>query len=376
MRIGQINQSTSGLLNSGGWQLIEDKLFSTAATSHTFSGLDGDTDQEYRLVSRIVNGHTPESIGVYLRPNNDTGTNYGWQYLCGKSTIASANRYTTEVGLLLFLYGITALNSSSLSDTILYAQSGSVRTAITKVAEDISGTTVSDVLSLGTSWNNTLDNITSLTVTASQTDGLGVGTHLFLFKKNLLGTEASSGIRTGDLNIQGAINTGEFQKIYQNTLATAATSVTISGLDGDTDVLYELRMRLVNGYNGASTQGISINTDTANNYGYQYLYAISTTTTSVRNTSAAGLFLFGAAGALNEKSLSKILLYAKSGYIRAGINELTSGIATTTINMALLSGVDWNNTADNITSLTVVSAQSLGLGIGTVIELWALRKKL
>jgi len=373
MRVGKLNQSTSGILNAGVYQLVEEKILTEAATSVTFSNLNGDVDQEYRIIGRFVNGYNGGE-NLRIQPNNDTGANYGYQNISGINTTIAAAR---DSGLVSHnIARCEALNDLSLSDTIIYAKSGYVRTFLSKYCSGISGTTVNGIYLSGGSWNNTANNITSLVISASQANGLGIGTHLFLFKRNLLGTEASSGMKTGDLNIQGSLNCGVMQKIYQTTLASAATSVTISGLDGNTDTLYELRARIVNGYNGACGIYLRPNNDTTDtHYGGQKIYG-SDSSAAANHNSGAAYYFNGGFSTLNQLSFTNCFMYSKSGFIRVWINTGAEAISGTTVGYADLFGNVWNNTADNITSLVLFATQASGLGVGTTIELWALRKKI
>ena len=61
----------------------------------------------------------------------------------------------------------------------------------------------------------------------------------------------------------------------------------------------------------------------------------------------------------------------KSGFKRH-VNMVTNDDAngTTIITTAARAGI-WSNTADQITSMTVLSSQTNGLAVGTVIELYA-----
>ena len=195
-----------------------------------------------------------------------------------------------------------------------------------------------------------------------------------LFKRNLIGADAPVGIRTGTLNVQGKVTAGEFQKIYQTTLAAAATSVTISGLDGNTDVLYEVRARVITGAGGGGNEQVRPNNDAVDgNYGYQTLTGTNTTVGAARSTLTGMIFADG--NSAGDVSFATMLLYAKSGYVRTSITQATNRIAATTVTNIKLIGNSWNNTADNITSIVIPTAAANGLGIGTVIELWALRKK-
>jgi hypothetical protein len=151
-------------------------------TSLTISNLDGNTDEEYQLICKIINNNNSQSMGYYLRPNNDTGSNYGQQYIEGISTTPSAARQTTnnafEIG---YDNGINKINFAKL---YLYAKSGYLRIIIHQYSENIVTTTVGNVNLSGQVWNNTVDNITSLVLFGSATNGLGVGTVIELWRKS------------------------------------------------------------------------------------------------------------------------------------------------------------------------------------------------
>lgn len=335
--------------------------YGVAQTSITISGLDGDTDEEYLLITRLKSDYVG-SVAYYLRPNNDSGSNYGYQLIYGENTTIGAARGTSNN---MELGATDATNILSFSKHLIYAKSGYVRTALLEMSAKISGTTVSVVELSGQSWNNTVDNITSLVILSSQINGLGVGSRIILLKKIKLIT--NTGLKTGNLNIQGNIK-GTWQKIYETTLTEAATSHTISGLDGNTDVIYRLRCRFVNGYSGTTVYELRPNNDSGANYGYQFLRGDNTIVSAFRNTIDYYIFLT-IGTALSQISMSNLLLYAKSGYLRTGISQQADKISTTTVTATSLFGHVWNNTVDNITSLVILADQTNGLGIGTYIIL-------
>lgn len=152
-------------------------------------------------------------------------------------------------------------------------------------------------------------------------------------------------------------------------ITTATSSVTFSSLNGNTDEIYEIRARIVNNFAGGTNTYILPNNDTGTSYGYQYVYGTNTTTSAGRSTAASGIYLAQNA-ATNDLSQGSGFLYAKSGYVRTHINNHSLGAATTTITGLMMFGNCWNNTADNITSLVIVSNQASGLGVGSVIELY------
>lgn len=148
-------------------------------TSYTFSDLDGDTDEEYRLICRQVGGVAGSWNKLIF--NADAGTNYGYQYLGGASTTvtASRNSYTSIIGSR----NTFASGEVGMFDYLLYVKSGYIRTGLVKSTIGIATTTVTEISTIGVSWNNTADNLTSIQVHGDATAGLGTGTHLFLFKK-------------------------------------------------------------------------------------------------------------------------------------------------------------------------------------------------
>lgn len=159
------------------WQLVEEKNLTEAATSVTFSGLSGNTDEMYMLNARIINGYNGGSV-VIVRPNNDTGANYGIQQL---SAVNSSIGAYGGGGEEYFYGGYCAAQNQLVNLTmLLYAKSGYVRTVINPVAQTISGTTVEGYYFRAQSWNNTNNEITSIVVSSN---GLGAGTYIALYKK-------------------------------------------------------------------------------------------------------------------------------------------------------------------------------------------------
>lgn len=359
MRYGTLDGKIDGI-----WQVAYDSgTLTEATTSLTISGLNGDVDKEYELYSFVKNGYNGAQV-VSIKLNNDSTANiYGVQWMAGNNTSALAERATHN--RLLALSTPSALNDITWISTKIQAKSGQVRTALSQIAYEISGTTVGTVGSEAGSWNNTADNLTSIVVTASQANGIGAGSRFILLKK----VDASSGMRTGIL--QPNEIKGCWKRVYDNTLTGAATSVTVSGLTGNTTPILRVRARIVNGYNGGIELFLRPNNDSGSNYGRQRLGGASSTVSATRHTSNTAIFLATAA-ALNELSQTDLVLYAKSGNVRTTVDSFSQGIAGTTINSVQVSGQSWNNTADEITSLVVLADQANGLGVGTHIEVDAL----
>jgi hypothetical protein len=88
-----ITGNISGEIN-GTWTVVHDSgEFSSAVTSYDITGLQGDTDIEYQLITRVVNGYAGANT-IRFRLNSDSGSNYGIQNMLGESATASAARYT------------------------------------------------------------------------------------------------------------------------------------------------------------------------------------------------------------------------------------------------------------------------------------------
>lgn len=333
-------------------------VLTMTANAVTIIGLDGDTDSEYQLLCYLIDDTT---VGDYkLTFNSDTGNNYGYQHISGISSSAAAVRDTSEA---YWHIGQTSTDDYlCFSTTTIKAKSGYLRTGITKYAYDISGTTVTGVILRGQSWNNTADNITQMVITPTA-DNINVGSRIILLKK----VTATDGIKTGELDIKGKVY-GTWQEVYSTTLTEAATSVTISGLTGDTDVLYRLRARGVSNTGVSAGNSLRLNNDTtANICGYQYIQGVNTSVEVQRGT--ANFIPCCAFTAADQVSLNESIIYAKSGYVRTALTEIAHSISTTTVSNISLWGNSWNNTADEVTSMTITSGTADGIDIGTTLTL-------
>lgn len=172
------------------------------------------------------------------------------------------------------------------------------------------------------------------------------------------------------LNVVGPCKTGIDQIIYRNTLAAAATTITITGLDGNTDLQYYLACRIVNGYAGSLIYTLTFNSDTATNYGYQFLYGANTTLTASRST-FAGIII---GGADNQNEISNVdgIIYPVSGSERCMIlTDNRAANVAATISRYDSSSQAWLDTSNNITQIVITASQTNGFGIGTMINLWA-----
>jgi hypothetical protein len=363
MKIGNITGSIDSL-----WQVEYDSgELGSGTTSITISDLDGNTAEEYILIYRIIGGTTTPTVSQYeLTFNNDTSSNYGVQWFFATSSTVTATRNTSIDHIPLS--NTSSDNTKRVFGIIpIYAKSGDERTATLIFEDGVTTTTVNRVNAQGASWNNTADNITSMEITATQSNGIGTGSRIILLKK----VNETSSMQTGDLEVQSdAKIDNAWEKIYENTLSSAASSVTISNLTGNTDILYKL---IIRGISAEDTNyfRVRINNDSGTNYGYQTLLGINTTYSAARNTANA---IWGIANTVDtdDISMGEFLIYAKSGYERTILSKTLSNISGTTINRAGIWGEVWNNTSNEITSLVISALVASGLNSGTHIELWRL----
>jgi hypothetical protein len=201
-----------------------------------------------------------------------------------------------------------------------------------------------------------------MAVTASA-DNINVGSRIILLRK----VSATDGTQYGQMNIKGIVKYA-WQEVYKTTLASAQTSMTISNLLGNTDILYRLKVRAVSGIANNNFY-VRPNNDTGGNYGNQILTGNNTTVAAARDTSETYFWLTNTAdNDANEIADSEMIIYAKSGYIRPAIVTSSEKITGTTVTQSNLYGQAWADTTNQITSMVVTSGDN-GLGIGTAITL-------
>jgi hypothetical protein len=159
----------------GAWVRVGSQILGSATNIVTFSGLDGDTAVCYYLSSQIKAASATGDIKINL--NNDTGNNYGYQRLTATNTTVAAARATPSC-----LYGgVTGTNAYfSQHNTLLFAKQGFIRPAITQTINDITGTTVTALWSLGQSYSVTNTKITEIDITTT-TNNFDIGSQFDLY---------------------------------------------------------------------------------------------------------------------------------------------------------------------------------------------------
>jgi hypothetical protein len=326
----------------------------------TGSILNGDEDGWYTIIIRHISGGADD--WCMMRLNNDSGANYGFLGIQGVSTAVNSIANTGRT----FLYpggGSTSTNESVFSVVKLYAKSGSVRLVNTLGATKIAGTSVDQITTMGQVWNNTADNITSITFLSINPNCLAVGTRIIILKSNNFTNGTPTGV------ITTPYIKGSWVRVGSSVLGSSASSVTFSGLDGDRDVLYYLSSSI----KAASATGdikINLNNDTGNNYGYQRLTATNTSAAAARATPSC---LYGGVTGTNAYfSQHNTLLFAKQGFLRLAITQTINDITGTTVTAIWTLGQSYNVTNTNITEIDI-AVTSNNFDTGSQFDIYALR---
>ena len=218
--------------------------------------------------------------------------------------------------------------------------------------------------------------------------GIGFALALFtagLFAVTVSGTfnTFSSGtlLKSSDINanfatlkaaIEGIPSQPSMRLIYETDTTISQQQINISGLDGNTDMVYQIKLRMI-GNSGPSNLNVLLNGDiTSTNYETQDIYAGGTGTPGMSQlTSNLGLTCGGLGNGL--VSSCNMELIAKSGSSRLAMAVLNQQVSGTSMAYTRYAGSIWNNSSSNITSITIYSSIANGIGAGSHIEVWARR---
>lgn len=178
-QIAQIYNSGSGTEGLG-----DDITIPTATltgddpvASYTFSGLDGNTDETYKIVGTVNHAITGSSNTI-IHLNGDTSSNSYYQQFLAYGTTESAGR-GTRTGPVIGYTGSVGYYTSTV--TLISAKSGKPRLVDAQWLGDATGTTIGYIGKESCVWNNSDDNISSIVV---DPDGwIGTGSKITLYKK-------------------------------------------------------------------------------------------------------------------------------------------------------------------------------------------------
>ncbi|KKN52574.1 hypothetical protein LCGC14_0611260 [marine sediment metagenome] len=196
--------------------------------------------------------------------------------------------------------------------------------------------------------------------------------------------EAATIASQGSLATMSAITSGidvaalQGRLVYDNTLAANATSVTLSGLSGDTDKEYFIvakwvRNGALNG--GGGNFGVQCNGDTGvSNYGWETIYNATGGGNNATGWNDHTWFMLwmGRADTDGYLSMGYGHLLAESGYERMLIGQMLRQIDPTghTTHSLYSMGCTWWNSVDEITNLQFLGEDATSMKIGTHLLLY------
>lgn len=154
---------------------VADVTISTATTSVDFTGLNITKDSEYMLVSDINNTSASASTFNLYANSNTTATNYYQQYVSANSTSVTANRANTPE----FSQANNAQKSLSIA-TIKLTNNGYFTFQSNNTL--LYSSTVPILYNQYGTSTFTATSITQLTVTASVTNAIGIGSRFQLYR--------------------------------------------------------------------------------------------------------------------------------------------------------------------------------------------------
>ena len=160
-----------------GLELVEYKLVTANSTQQTFNSLDGNTDGQYKLKARLKNNSGSTSVYSW-RPNNVT-TNQQFQRLL----VTGTSTPSASTGSVLAIHALNA-SVTGIADYDIYARANPNSVASGRFYAGFSYDTTPALKHYGGDWNDTSANITSIVINSDQTNGIGDGSELWLYKYN------------------------------------------------------------------------------------------------------------------------------------------------------------------------------------------------
>jgi len=360
MKIGSIEGMVDGL-----FQVVYDSgVLSSASTSFTVSNLEGNTAEEYMIIYKVVNNYNGVNT-VYVRFNGDTGANYGRQNFFGTGTSPYAIRRTGQT-IWHLLYN-TTLDYTSFGVLKMTAKSGIPRLGKTIIGESMTGTTPTYVEGCSFVWNNTADEITSMTFGATGTDGIGVGSQFIIVKKVQI-----DATKVGDIEPQGKID-GAWELIAEtNVGASGDDIINFTSLEGDTACIYRIIAYHIQYAGGSGGVFLRLNFDSSANYGRIEMKSTNAAI-SVLSSSGSGFMEALSWGGADSLNFCDTYIYVKSGYERLAVSQFIFNCAGEDVETVGLGAGIWSNTADEVTSITLsASASADMMAEGSHFELWRL----
>jgi len=175
-------------------------------------------------------------------------------------------------------------------------------------------------------------------------------------------------------HITHPITAGVWEKVFEIVLDTPQQSITVSGLDGDTDRIYLILAHIKNGAGSVSWYYIKPNS-IGTGFLHSYHYVVNDNGAlshgyGFQGTYNLGFHMWGLGG--YEQVFVKGFIYAKTGLLRKSQFELSRKCGGNKLEAGLIS-TWWDETVSNITSLLFDSSQPNAYDVGTHIIVLAFR---
>jgi len=163
---------------------------------------------------------------------------------------------------------------------------------------------------------------------------------------------------------------GMWTLVQRQTVAgSAVTSLTFSGLNGNTARRYKIVSKVISNSASANLVCVTCNTDTtASNYPWRNISSVGAAAGANTGTNAGIVVAYTAAAA--DVSYGEQVLDAATGAYRSALGSFYRGATSPTEQYQWITM--WLDNSSNITQLVVTAAVASGLGIGSYVELWKL----
>ena len=162
---------------------------------------------------------------------------------------------------------------------------------------------------------------------------------------------------------------GMFKLIDSQVISSAVSSVTFSGLSGDTDIIYKIVFFIRNNSGTSESILIRFNGDSGNNYDYRQSYFDGTIYNTSQTTNVSGI-------ALCYAETSNIAFGESIIYVKSGENRVVNTVVHQKINSSdatVFNFGKWKNTTGEVTSLSLVSQGGINSLSSGYIYLFALQ---
>jgi hypothetical protein len=176
--------------------------------------------------------------------------------------------------------------------------------------------------------------------------------------RSIAKVNSSNVLEIGDSNISFArMNSkikGQFKVIQNQVITSPTTTITFSGLDGDTDVFYKIFFFVYNNSGTSNYLALRFNDNSGANYNERESYFDGTSVVTGNTTGKTELnvcYLLNGNYATGE-----VTIFAKSGVKRNMFSIAHQKIDSS--NAQIFNSGTWTNTSSNITSITLFGLSS------------------